>query len=97
MRMDKLHLLKRYVGYGDLEECCMNLYQIGFVENVYKEWLKKILAGTIELGLNIPYIIADVGVKHEFRLHQLQEKFDKKKLEHRCRHSEDTKVIDQLK
>ncbi|KAH0672440.1 hypothetical protein KY290_024680 [Solanum tuberosum] len=63
----------------------------------YKEWLKKSLAGTIEPGPNVPYIIADVGAKHQIRLHQLQEKFDKNELEHQRRHSEDAKVIAQLK
>ena len=37
----------------------------------YKEWLKKSLAGTIELGPNVPHIIADVGAKHQIRLHRL--------------------------
>ena len=37
----------------------------------YKEWLKKSLAGTIEPGPNVPPIIADVGAKHQVRLHRL--------------------------
>ena len=32
---------------------------------VYKEWLKKSLAGTIDPGPNVPHIIADVGAKHQ--------------------------------
>ena len=38
----------------------------------YKEWLKKSIAGNIEPGPNVPHIIADVGVKHQVRLHRLQ-------------------------
>uniref|UniRef100_M1DY74 Uncharacterized protein n=1 Tax=Solanum tuberosum TaxID=4113 RepID=M1DY74_SOLTU len=63
----------------------------------YKEWLKKSLVGTIEPGPNVPHIITDVGAKHQIRLHQLQEKFDRNELEHQRRHSEDAKVIAQLK
>ncbi|KAH0686060.1 hypothetical protein KY285_016603 [Solanum tuberosum] len=63
----------------------------------YKEWLKKSLAGTIKPGPNVPHIIADVGAKHQIRLHQLQERFDRNELEHQRRHSEDAKVITQLK
>ena len=63
----------------------------------YKELLKKSLAGTIEPGPNVPHIIADVGAKHQVRLHRLQEKFDKRELEHQRRHSEDAKVIARLK
>uniref|UniRef100_M1CMG0 Uncharacterized protein n=1 Tax=Solanum tuberosum TaxID=4113 RepID=M1CMG0_SOLTU len=63
----------------------------------YKEWLKKSLAGTIEPGPNVPHIIADVGAKHQIRLHRLQEKYDKNELDHQRRHSEDAKVIAQLK
>ena len=63
----------------------------------YKEWLKKSLAGTIEPGSNVPHIIADVGAKHQVRLHRLQEIFDKSELEHQRRHSEDAKVIARLK
>ncbi|KAK4738111.1 hypothetical protein R3W88_001808 [Solanum pinnatisectum] len=63
----------------------------------YKEWLKKSLAGTIEPGSNIPHMIADVGVKHQIRLHRLQEKYDKNELDHQQRHSEDARVIAQLK
>ena len=63
----------------------------------YKEWLKKSLAGTIEPGPNVSHIIADVGAKHQVRLHLLQEKFDKNELEHQRRHSEDAKVIARLK
>ena len=63
----------------------------------YKEWLKKSLAGTIEPGPNVPHIIADVGAKHQVRLHRLQEKIDKSELEHQRRHSEDAKVIARLK
>uniref|UniRef100_A0A3Q7FM13 Uncharacterized protein n=1 Tax=Solanum lycopersicum TaxID=4081 RepID=A0A3Q7FM13_SOLLC len=63
----------------------------------YKEWLKKSLAGTIEPGLNVSHIIADVGAKHQVRLHRLQEKFDKSELEHQRRHSEDAKVIARFK
>ncbi|KAH0685370.1 hypothetical protein KY290_016645 [Solanum tuberosum] len=39
----------------------------------------------------------DVGAKHQIRLHQLQEKFDRNELEHQRRHSEEAKVIAQLK
>ena len=63
----------------------------------YKEWLKKSLAGTIEPGLNVPHIIADVGAKYQVRLHRLQQKFDRHKLEHQHRHSKDAKVIARLK
>ncbi|KAH0725369.1 hypothetical protein KY284_001234 [Solanum tuberosum] len=50
----------------------------------YKEWLKKSLAGTVELGPNVPYIIADIGAKHQIRLHRLLEKYDKNELDHQC-------------
>ena len=63
----------------------------------YKEWLKKSLAGTIEPGPNVPHIIADVGAKYQVRLHRLQQKFDRHKLEHQHRHSKDAKVIARLK
>ncbi|TMW87310.1 hypothetical protein EJD97_020123, partial [Solanum chilense] len=63
----------------------------------YKEWLKKSLAGTIEPGPNVPHIIADIGAKHQVRLHHLQEKFDRNELEHQRRHLEDAKVIARLK
>uniref|UniRef100_M1CMJ9 Aminotransferase-like plant mobile domain-containing protein n=2 Tax=Solanum tuberosum TaxID=4113 RepID=M1CMJ9_SOLTU len=63
----------------------------------HKEWLKKSLAGTIELGPNVPNVIADVGAKHQIRLHRLQERFDKNELDHQHRHSEDAKIIAQLK
>ena len=56
--------------------------------------MKKILARTIEPGQNVPNIIADVGAKHQVRL---EEKFDKKYLEHQRRHSKDAKVIARLK
>ncbi|KAH0716981.1 hypothetical protein KY285_013012 [Solanum tuberosum] len=52
----------------------------------YKEWIRKNLAGTIEPGPNVPYMIADVGAKHQIQLHRLQEKFDKNELDHQCRH-----------
>ncbi|KAH0773166.1 hypothetical protein KY290_010303 [Solanum tuberosum] len=38
-----------------------------------------------------------VGAKHQIRLHRLQEKYDKNELDHQRRHSEDAKVITQLK
>ncbi|KAH0672676.1 hypothetical protein KY290_024909 [Solanum tuberosum] len=37
----------------------------------YKDWLKKSLPETIEHGPNVPHIIADVGAKHQIRLHRL--------------------------
>ena len=37
----------------------------------YKEWLKTSFTGTIEPGPNVPHIIADVGAKHQVRLHRL--------------------------
>ncbi|KAH0764718.1 hypothetical protein KY285_000589 [Solanum tuberosum] len=62
----------------------------------YKERLKKSLVGTIEPGPNVPHMIADVGAKHQIRLHRLQEKYNKNELDHQCRHSEDARIIAQL-
>ncbi|KAH0698961.1 hypothetical protein KY284_013176 [Solanum tuberosum] len=69
------------------------MFQLWKTQRDYKEWLKKSLARTIEPGLNIPHIIADVGARHQIQLHQLQERFDKNELEHQHRHSEDAEVI----
>ena len=35
-RMDELHLLKTYLGCGNLEKCWVNLYQTGFVQSVLR-------------------------------------------------------------
>ena len=63
----------------------------------YGEWLKKNLAGTIEPGPNVPHLVADVGAKHQIRLHQLQEKYERNELGHQRRHSEDARIIAQLR
>uniref|UniRef100_M1DH30 Uncharacterized protein n=1 Tax=Solanum tuberosum TaxID=4113 RepID=M1DH30_SOLTU len=63
----------------------------------YNEWLKKSLVGTIEPGPNVPHMIADVGAKHQIRLHRLQQRFDKNELYHQRRQSEDAEIIAQLK
>ena len=70
--MDETHLLKTYVGCGGLKEYWVNPYLIGFVLKGAQGIVeKKSLAGTIEPGPNSPHIIADVGAKHQVRLHRL--------------------------
>ncbi|KAH0669440.1 hypothetical protein KY285_023601 [Solanum tuberosum] len=72
--------------------------EVIFSKKMLQLWkTRRSLAETIEPGPNIPHITADVGAKHQIRLHQLQEKFDRNELEHQRRHSEDAKVIAQLK
>ena len=65
--MDELHLLKTYVGCGDLKvlgEPVPNRFHRECSKE-YKEWLKNNLPVTIEPGPNVPHIIADVGAKHQ--------------------------------